>query len=160
MRTLKDVKVNGISKGAVTAVSGLSAEDKVEVVFAKLEDAAMTADDVKDMLADLTPVVRSEKNAKGNIKVTLKLDAADKVIIEQLEAAGYTVKYNFYRSTKKASKYTSMLMKDGKTYINTKGKKDTMYFYKVRVQVYDAEGNLIARTALKDCRYGKRKWTK
>jgi hypothetical protein len=40
------------------------------------------------------------------------------------------------------------------------GKKGTMYFYKVRVQVYDADGKLIARTALKDCWYANRKWTK
>ena len=81
-------------------------------------------------------------------------------IIDQIEDAGYTVKYNFYRSTKKSSKYKSMLIKSGKSYTNTKGKKDRMYFYKARVQVYDAEGKLIARTALKDCRYANRLWTK
>ena len=80
--------------------------------------------------------------------------------IAQLEEAGYTVKYNFYRSTKKASKYKSMLMKTGKTYTNTRGKKGTMYYYKARIQVYDAEGKLIARTALKQCRYANRKWTR
>ena len=70
------------------------------------------------------------------------------------------MKYNFYRSTKKSSGYKSMLIKDGKTYTNTIGKKGEMYYYKARVQVYDAEGKLIARTALKDCKYAKRKWTK
>ncbi len=125
-----------------------------------LEMEALNADEVKALLEDLTPVVRSVKTAKGNVKVTLKLDKADKAIIEELEAAGFTVKYNFYRSTKKASKYKSMLIKDGKTYTNTKGKKGTMYYYKARVQVYDAEGNLVARTALKQCRYANRKWTK
>ena len=70
------------------------------------------------------------------------------------------MKYNFYRSTKKSSKYESMLIKDGKTYTNTMGKKNQMYYYKARVQVYDAEGKLIARTALKDCWYANRQWTK
>ena len=28
------------------------------------------------------------------------------------------------------------------------------------VYLYDAEGKLIARTALKDCRYANRQWTK
>ncbi len=120
----------------------------------------LSADEVKALLADLTPVARSVKTPNKNTKVTLKLDSADKAIIEELEAAGYTVKYNFYRSTKKSSKYESMLIKEGKTYTNTIGKKDKMYFYKVRVQVYDAEGKLIARTALKDCWYANRKWTK
>ncbi|MBR4861006.1 MAG: hypothetical protein IKU09_02260, partial [Firmicutes bacterium] len=105
-------------------------------------------------------VARSVKTPNKNTKVTVKLDSADKAIIEELEAAGYTVKYNFYRSTKKSSKYQSMLIKDGKSYTNTKGKKDRRYFYKVRVQVYDAEGKLIARTALKQCKYAKRVWTK
>ena len=100
------------------------------------------------------------KTEKKNVKVTLKLDDADKEIIRKIEAAGYTVKYNFYRSTKKSSKYKSMLIKSGKTYTNTVGEKGTMYYYKVRVQVYDAEGKLIARTALKDCWYANRKWTK
>ena len=120
----------------------------------------MSADDVKALMKELTPVARSEKNKKGNIKVTLKLDKDDKAIIQQLEDAGYTVKYNFYRSTKKASKYKSMLIKSGKTYTNTKGKKGTMYYYKARVQVYDADGKLVARTVLKQCKYANRKWTK
>ena len=120
----------------------------------------MTADEVKALIADLTPVARSSKTAKKNVKVTVKLDKADKAIIEELEAAGYTVKYNFYRSTKKASKYKSMLIKSGKSYTNTKGKKNQMYYYKVRVQVYDADGKLVARTALKDCWYANRKWSK
>ena len=120
----------------------------------------LSADEVKALIADLTLVARSSKTAKKNIKVTVKLDKADKAIIEELEAAGYTVKYNFYRSTKKSSKYESMLIKEGKTYTNTMGRKGTMYYYKVRVQVYDVDGKLIARTALKDCWYANRKWTK
>ena len=126
----------------------------------EVEEETMSADEMKALLADLTPVARSVKTPNKNTKVTVKLDSADKAIIEELEAAGYTVKYNFYRSTKKSSKYESMLIKEGKTYTNTIGKKGTMYFYKVRVQVYDAEGKLIARTALKQCKYAKRVWTK
>jgi len=123
-------------------------------------EETMTAEEVKALLADLTPVARSSKTAKKNIKVTVKLDKADKAIIEELEAEGFTVKYNFYRSTKKSSKYKSRLIKDTTTYTQTGGKKGTKYYYKVRVQVYDAEGKLIARTALKQCKYANRKWTK
>jgi len=126
----------------------------------EVEEETMSAEEVKALIADLTPVARSSKTAKKNIKVTVKLDKADKAIIEELEAEGFTVKYNFYRSTKKASKYSSRLIKDTTTYTQTGGKKGTKYYYKVRVQVYDAEGKLIARTALKQCRYASRTWSK
>lgn len=129
-----------------------------EVVAPEEEDALSV--NVKALLDELTLVARSEKTAKNNIKVTLKLDDADKAIIKQLEDAGYTVKYNFYRSTVKNDEYKSMLIKDTTTYTNTMGVKGTMYYYKARVQVYNAEGELIARTALKDCWYANRLWTK
>jgi hypothetical protein len=120
----------------------------------------LTTEEAKAMVSKLTPVVRSEKTAKKNIKLTVKLDQADKAIIAELEEAGYAVKYNFYRSAKKTSKYSSKIIKSGKSYTNTKGVKNKMYYYKVRVQIYDAEGKLIARTALKQCKYANRKWTK
>ena len=126
----------------------------------EVEEETMTAEEVKALIADLTPVARSSKTAKKNVKVTVKLDKADKAIIEELEAEGFNVKYNFYRSTKKSSKYKSRLIKDTTTYTQTGGKKGTKYYYKVRVQVYDAEGKLIARTALKQCRYASRTWSK
>ena len=157
---IKDVKVNGVSKGAVTSLTGLTKDDKVEVIFAKSAVTELTAEDLDALLADLTPVARSVKTPNKNVKVTVNLDETDKAIIDRIEDTGYTVKYNFYRSTKKSSKYKSMLIKSGKSYTNTKGKKDRMYFYKARVQVYDADGKLIARTALKQCKYANRKWTK
>ena len=53
-------------------------------------------------------------------------------------------------------------MKTGKSgiYINTYGKKGTMYYYKARVMIYDKEGNFVAQTALKQCKYANRLWTK
>ena len=96
---------------------------------------------------------RSVKTAKGNIKVNLTVtnDA-----IQAIERLGYTVKYKFYRSTKKSSSYQAKLEKTGKTYTNTTGKKGTRYYYKARVMVYDSEGTLIAKTALKQCKYATR----
>lgn len=120
----------------------------------------LTAEEVKALLDGLTPVARSAKTPNKNILVRVKLDAADQDIIAQIEDAGYTVKYNYYRSVQKSRGYKSMLIKDGKSYTNTKGSTGDMYFYKVRVQVYDGEGKLIARTALKQCKYAKRVWTK
>ena len=127
---------------------GLEVETQPEV---------MSAEEVKELIADLSLVARSAKVKKG-IKVTLKLDEGDKAIIEALEAEGFTVKYKFYRSTKKASKYKAKFTNKKTSYTNTGGKKGTKYYYKARGHVYDAEGKLMAQTALKQCKYACRIW--
>ena len=116
--------------------------------------------DVKALTAKLTPVARSAKTAKKNVKVTVSLDKQDKAIIKELKDAGYTVKYRFYRSTKKAAGYKAAVTKKTASYTNTGGKKGTKYYYKVQVRVYDADGKLAAKTALKQCKYASRTWTK
>ncbi len=116
--------------------------------------------DAKALTAKLTPVARSAKTAKKNIKVTVSLDKQDKAIIKELKEAGYTVKYRFYRSTKKAAGYKAAVTKKSASYTNTSGKKGTKYFYKVQVRVYDENGKLVAKTALKQCKYASRVWTK
>ena len=112
--------------------------------------------DVKAEVAKLTPVARSSKTAKKNIKVTTSLDKNDKAIIAELKDAGYTVKYRFYRSTKKASSYKAKLTGTTGKYTNTAGKKGTRYYYKVQLRVYDQTGKLVAKTALKQCKYATR----
>ena len=116
--------------------------------------------DVKALTAKLTPVARSAKTAKKNVKVTVSLDKQDKAIIQELKDAGYTVKYRFYRSTKKAAGYKVAVTKKTASYTNTSGKKGTKYFYKVQVRVYDENGKLTAKTALKQCKYASRIWTR
>ncbi len=116
--------------------------------------------DAKALTAKLTPVARSAKTAKKNVKVTVSLDKQDKAIIKELKDAGYTVKYRFYRSTKKAAGYKAAVTKKTASYTNTGGKKGTKYFYKVQVRVYDENGKLAAKTALKQCKYASRTWTK
>ena len=116
--------------------------------------------DVKALTAKLTPVARSAKTAKKNVKVTVSLDKQDKAIIKELKDAGYTVKYRFYRSTKKAAGYKAAVTKKTASYTNTGGKKGTKYFYKVQVRVYDENGKLTAKTALKQCKYASRTWAK
>ena len=102
---------------------------------------------------------RSSKTSKG-IKVVFKADAESKAFIESMKELGYTVKYRFYRSQKKASGYKAMLTKDTPVYTNTNGKTGTKYYYKVQLRVYDQNGKLIAATALKQCKYACRTWTK
>ena len=116
--------------------------------------------DAKALTAKLTPIARSAKTAKKNVKVTVSLDKQDKAIIKELKDAGYTVKYRFYRSTKKAAGYKAAVTKKTASYTNTGGKKGTKYFYKVQVRVYDENGKLAAKTALKQCKYASRTWTK
>ena len=125
-----------------------------------LDAAEEPAVDAKALASKLTPAARSAKTAKKNVKVTTRLDKQDKEIISQLKDAGYTVKYRFYRSTKKAAGYKAAVTKKASTYTSTSGKKGTKYFYKVQVRVYDASGKLAAKTALKQCRYASRTWNK
>ncbi len=107
----------------------------------------------KDLTKALKLTARSAKTAKGNIKVTLTVDSD---AIKDIEDLGYTVKYKFYRSTKKAASYKAKYEKTAKTYTNTAGTKGTKYYYKARVMVYDADGTLVAETELKQCKYACR----
>lgn len=88
---------------------------------------------------------RSAKTSKG-IKITVKGFDASEII-----AAGYTVKYTYYRATATGS-YKVKLTKDTQTYLNTTGKKGTKYFYKVKISVYDSNGDLVVATKLSDCK--------
>lgn len=153
-----NVSVNGKDMGAVTTLTGLRTGDEIIVSFQKTEEAKKA--EAKAAAAKLSPIARSIKTAKGNIKVTVKFDKETESFIKEMQELGYTVKYKFYRSTKKSSGYKAMLTKSGRSYTNTNGKAGTKYYYKARVQIYDKDGKLIAQTALKQCQYASRTWTK
>ena len=95
-------------------------------------------------------------------KVELLDENGNPVDLSELKAKGYTVKYKFYRSEKKAAEYGARIEKDtdNNSYINNTGKKGAKYFYKVRVMVYDANGKLAAKSELKQCKYATRIWSK
>lgn len=124
---------------------------EAEAIKASIGDSSF---DVQKAVKELTLKARSAKLKSGNIKITIKGD------VSEIEKNGYTVKYKFYRSTKKAKGYKAAVTKDVPNYLNTAGKKGTMYYYKARVMVYDKDGNLVAKTELKQCKYANRKWTK
>ena len=130
-----------------------AAEEPTEENAAKIEKA-------KSIVKNMKLVARSSKTAKKNIKAVLKSDAKVNASIKKLKDLGFTVKYRFYRSTKKAASYKSTVTKKTASYTNTSGKKGTKYFYKVQVRVYDENGKLVAKTALKQCKYASRTWTK
>ena len=122
-------------------------------VMAKEEADKKIAEQLDTMIKDVNLKVRTSKTSKKNIKAVVSGD------VKALTDAGYTVKYKFYRSEKKASKYVGKVTKTSKTYINTAGKKGTKYYYKAKALVYDGD-KLVGQTVLKQCKYGVRTWSK
>ena len=157
---LDDVVLNGTSKGKVTEVKDLRTGDKL-VVTAKKKDSE--ADDaeldkkVKELISGLEFKARSQKLKNGNIRVKLQGQFDE---IKKLEKLGYTVKYKFYRSTKKSSGYKATVTKNVPLYINTAGRDGVMYYYKANIMIYDKDGEMIAQTAIKQCKYANRRWSK
>lgn len=156
------VTVNG-NEVTVTdnKVTGLKTGDKVEVTFTKIPPTKEELDKAfKEKAGEIDLVVRTSKTSKNNIKVTVKLTPALEAFIKEIKSAGYTVKYKFYRSANKSSKYAARITKEEAEYLNTEGKKDKKYYYKAKLLIYDNEGNLVAQTELKQCKYGLRTWSK
>ena len=147
-------------KAMSEAATGSTITVTIEKAAEPADDAAANIAKAKSIVKDMKLVARSSKTAKKNIKAVLKSDAKVKASIKELKDLGFTVKYRFYRSTKKAASYKSTVTKKTASYTNTRGKKGTKYFYKVQVRVYDENGKLIAKTALKQCKYASRTWSK
>ena len=147
-------------KAMSDAATGSTITVAIEKAEAPTDDAAANIAEAKSIVKDLKLVARSSKTAKKNVKAVLKNDAKVKASVQELKDLGFTVKYRFYRSTKKAASYKSTVTKKTATYTNTAGKKGTKYFYKVQVRVYDENGKLVAKTALKQCKYASRVWSK
>ena len=152
---LVSVVLNGKEMGKVEKLTGLKTGDKATITFrAKTDGKAEMDKIIAQKASKLTLMARSKKTAKLNIKVVVKGD------LKAITDAGYTVEYKFYRSTKKSAGYKAMKTGKSGIYINTYGKKGTMYYYKARVIIYDKDGNFVAQTALKQCKYASRLWTK
>ena len=155
---LASVVLNGKEMGKVEKLTGLKTGDKATITFRAKAGEKDGKEKTDKMIArevsKLRLTARSARTAKKNVKLVVKSD------LKAITDAGYTVKYKFYRSTKKSAGYKAVLTKKAPTYVNTYGKKGTLYYYKVKVMVYDKDGNLIAQTALKQCKYASRLWTK
>lgn len=125
---LADVTVNGVSKGAVTTLTGLKTGDKVVVTARKIE----TADDqaaLIEAVKNTRLVARSMYAAAPSGKKAIKVYWFNKDGSE-LNFDGYEV----YRSLKRNSGYgTKPIFKTTKErYFNTAIKKGNKYYYKVR----------------------------
>ena len=160
------VRVNGV-EGVVTFTVNASetetckAGSKLVTLTVKKSEEQQEAERLQKMLT-LADAIRlkasSTKNAGGSIQVKLTITQGDIAAIEDL---GYTVKYKYYRSEKKNADYRSKVEKQTLTpYVNTAGIKNTRYYYKSRVMIYDADGSLAAYTRLDRCSYACRIWTK
>ena len=158
---LVSITLNGKEVAKTDKLTGLKTGDKVVITFRKTaDDSAAITKSIASKVSRMQLIARSSKTAKKNIKVVLKTDAKTTALIKDIQDLGYTVKYKFYRSTKKSASYKAMLTKDEAKYLNTIGKKGTMYYYKARVMVYDKSGKLVAKSELKQCKYANRLWTK
>lgn len=113
---------------------------------------------VKELMQSAKFKVTTTKTSKKSVKVQVAAKSS-KTVISDIKSLGYTVKYQFYRSTKKDAGYKVIKTKAANTFTNTKGTKGTKYYYKARVLVYDGK-TLVAKSALRQCSYGARTWTK
>ena len=125
---LVDVTVNGVSKGAVTTLTGLKTGDKVVITAQKItsaDDDAALIEAVKNTRLVARSMYAKAPSGKKSIKVYwFNKDGS------ALNFDGYEV----YRSLKKDSGYgTKPIFKTTKArYYNTAIKKGTKYYYKVR----------------------------
>lgn len=131
-----DVKVNGVSKGAVTSLSGIKATDKIEVVFeAETADEPAVSDQTEKIIAGVqaTKIKVTNTKLKKGIKVYWKKNSGYKVSC-----------YEVYRKAGKGGTYKKIYTTKLPTTLkitNVKNlKKGTTYYYKVRgVRVIDGK---------------------
>ena len=110
---------------------------------------------VKELMQSAKFKVTTTKTSKKSVKVQVAAKSS-KTMISDIKSLGYTVKYQFYRSTKKDAGYKLLKTSSKNSFISTKGTKGRKYYYKARVLVYDGS-ELVARSALKQCSYGARR---
>lgn len=110
---------------------------------------------VKELMQSAKFKVTTTQTSKKSVKVQVAAKSS-KTMISDIKSLGYTVKYQFYRSTKKDAGYKLRKTSSKNSFISTKGMKGRKYYYKARVLVYDGS-ELVAKSALKQCSYGARR---
>ena len=162
---------NGLCKILNHSVAKIGAEDYIRFTTTHFSTFAVVNKDeaerlikeqnaahVKELMQSAKFKVTTTKTSKKSVKVQVAAKSS-KTMISDIKSLGYTVKYQFYRSTKKTAGYKVIETKAANTFTNTKGTKGTKYYYKARVLVYDGK-TLVAKSALRQCGWGSRTWIK
>ena len=158
---------NGLCKILNHSVVKIGAEDYIRFTTTHFSTFAVVDKDeaerlikeqnaahVKELMKSAKFKVTTTKTSKKSVKVQVAAKSS-KTMISDIKSLGYTVKYQFYRSTKKTAGYKLLKTSSKNSFISTKGTKGRKYYYKARVLVYDGS-KLVARSALKQCGYGAR----
>ena len=158
---------NGLCKILNHSVVKIGAEDYIRFTTTHFSTFAVVDKDeaerlikeqnaahVKELMQSAKFKVTTTKTSKKSVKVQVAAKSS-KSLISDIKSLGYTVKYQFYRSTKKDAGYKLLKTSSKNSFISTKGTKGRKYYYKARVLVYDGS-ELIAESALKQCSYGAR----
>lgn len=136
--------------------AGITEKDAQEPETDKLSDRK----EAKKIVSKMRLTTTASKTKKQSVKLQMKQSKKTRKDIKALQSLGYNVKYRFFRSTKKSKDYRRLTTKKTNAYTSVKGKKGTRYYYKTQLCVYDKEGKLIAKTALKQSKYAEKVWTK
>lgn len=137
---IKDVLLNGTSKGSVTELSGLKTGDKVEIKAAKKvnpTEPSNPADPANPSADKNTKLIKGVE--KTTITLKSKLTKNKKILLTWTKSKGNRVdRFEIYRSVKKNSGYGKKAFfatKNGDVskYLNTKSlKAGKTYYYKLR----------------------------
>ena len=159
---------NGLCKILNHSVEKIGAEDYIRFTTTRFSTFAVVDKDeaerlikeqnaahVKELMQSAKFKVTTTKMSKKSVKVQVAAKSS-KTMISDIKSLGYTVKYQFYRSTKKDAGYKLRKTSSKNSFISTKGTKGRKYYYKARVLVYDGS-ELVAKSALKQCSYGARR---
>ena len=159
---------NGLCKILNHSVEKIGAEDYIRFTTTRFSTFAVVDKDeaeglikeqnvahVKELMQSAKFKVTTTKTSKKSVKVQVAAKSS-KTMISDIKSLGYTVKYQFYRSTKKDAGYKLRKTSSKNSFISTKGTKGRKYYYKARVLVYDGS-ELVAKSALKQCSYGARR---
>ena len=159
---------NGLCRILNHSVEKIGAEDYIRFTTTRFSTFAVVDKDeaerlikeqnaahVKELMQSAKFKVTTTKTSKKSVKVQVAAKSS-KSLISDIKSLGYTVKYQFYRSTKKDAGYKLLKTSSKNSFISTKGTKGRKYYYKARVLVYDGS-KLVARSALKQCSYGARR---
>lgn len=159
---------NGLCEILNHSVEKIGAEDYIRFTTTRFSTFAVVDKDeaeglikeqnaahVKELMQSAKFKVTTTKTSKKSVKVQVAAKSS-KTMISDIKSLGYTVKYQFYRSTKKDAGYKLLKTSSKNRFISTKGTKGRKYYYKARMLVYDGS-KLVARSALKQCSYGARR---